>query len=967
VLHEDGAESPPYDICVTGSVYDNYFDDNGNNGTAGLSGGIWMQYCDEVEIYRNFIKASYESGITINDNESSANNNEVHHNIIDSVNTGSVVAQAGIALDDAVNPKVYNNTIYNVGTNGDGIQVTGTTNTTGVTIKNNLIDTAAANLIDFASGTTTSADVDYNRYNPDGASQFVWNGSGSDDFADWQSDSGQDSNGSVGDPLFTAAGTGDFTLASGSPAIDSGIGIGAAYDDGLNSTSSWPSSVSLLDQDLYGEGWEMGAYVYSSGVTPLSGHTEYFFMCDGGDGTLPETNFCDTAWDSGDITNSGNWAATDTDDGKLGRNDLLVVMDDGGTFYFSTGYFAVYQSGESGKPITIEGQSGDSPEFRGTTAIASWTENTGANCGASPLSNTWCTAYTANDPNLMWEGSTAITDKKTGAIGDLSDYGDFFHDDGNDLVYMYKVGDPGADVEIASVDTALIWIDQKDYITIKDIALTRANEYGLRLSAARNIIIDNVDSSWAYYYGIGNNWNSTTLACADVTIKNSEVSYNGGDGITFNTATYPVTGLVIQNNTVHHNSQLDQDPDCTPDSGHCTTAGIKLYAARDQAVDEAIIEENLVYQEGVGGAAASNERGNGIWIDQWGDGTIAGDRAVVRYNRIYSNIGAGIVSEYSGYHRIHNNIVYNNGSGHESMAADFWGAGILLYRDVNDNLVYGNTSYGNTKGIACVGESSGSQTNMDDNLFSNNATDANVDEELYVDLGCDNNDLGSGNSYQYNSFDAESTDFIYWDADATETLVDTYDEFEDANHYNTNSNSIEADLDFTDVANNVFTLQPGSPGIDTGTDLGDTYDMAIAPGSVWPSSITLASQDKHRVGAGNWSIGAYVYRIWAFGTSQSYYKWSTWHLGSDARLKGEDRLGFVATGANAWASSDVFDTGRTTNYVSISQTVIRGTLTYRIRGQAATFNWDAGSPSWETYAGPYNKDWRYIQIRVQLD
>lgn len=54
----------------------------------------------------------------------------------------------------------------------------------------------------------------------------------------------------------------DFTLQNSSPAIDVGTDLGASYDDGLDPDSVWPSSVTTLDQDLYGAGWEIGAFVF---------------------------------------------------------------------------------------------------------------------------------------------------------------------------------------------------------------------------------------------------------------------------------------------------------------------------------------------------------------------------------------------------------------------------------------------------------------------------------------------------------------------------------------------------------------------------------------------------------------------------------------------------------------------------------------------------------------------------------
>lgn len=59
----------------------------------------------------------------------------------------------------------------------------------------------------------------------------------------------------------------DFTLQSTSPCIDKGTNLGSPYDQGLNPASIWPSNVSMLDQDNFGSGWEIGAFVYdNSGI-----------------------------------------------------------------------------------------------------------------------------------------------------------------------------------------------------------------------------------------------------------------------------------------------------------------------------------------------------------------------------------------------------------------------------------------------------------------------------------------------------------------------------------------------------------------------------------------------------------------------------------------------------------------------------------------------------------------------------
>ena len=42
-------------------------------------------------------------------------------------------------------------------------------------------------------------------------------------------------------------------------------------------------------------------------------------------------------------------------------------------------------------------------------------------------------------------------------------------------------------------------------------------------------------------------------------------------------------------------------------------------------------------------------------------------------------------------------------------------------------------------------------------------------------------------------------------------------------------------------------------------------------------------------------------------------------------------------------------------------------ITKKFRGSANSFEWDDGSPEWETYTGACNKDWKYIQFRIQKD
>ena len=94
------------------------------------------------------------------------------------------------------------------------------------------------------------------------------------------------------------------------------------------------------------------------------GATETFYVCNGGDGTLPETATCATAYDCDDLDTAGNWDTDDSDDGKIGPNDEVHIMDEGGVLRCDV---TVRQSGTSGKPITIKNYTGDTPIISGAS------------------------------------------------------------------------------------------------------------------------------------------------------------------------------------------------------------------------------------------------------------------------------------------------------------------------------------------------------------------------------------------------------------------------------------------------------------------------------------------------------------------------------------------------------------------------------------------------------------------------
>ena len=66
------------------------------------------------------------------------------------------------------------------------------------------------------------------------------------------------------DPLFRNPVKEDFALQKGSPCINAGANLGKAYGMAILPGATWPHNIQLGDQDDYGQGWEIGAYIESS-------------------------------------------------------------------------------------------------------------------------------------------------------------------------------------------------------------------------------------------------------------------------------------------------------------------------------------------------------------------------------------------------------------------------------------------------------------------------------------------------------------------------------------------------------------------------------------------------------------------------------------------------------------------------------------------------------------------------------
>lgn len=194
------------------------------------------RYFLNILVERNKVTNATNGGIIIAAEQNTYQDGIViRNNVISGVTffgTGTYIGLMGAAT--FTNIEIYNNTIYDWQDYGIFIE-----NATGVIIKNNILDDSAGGTTQIRN-TGTSVTASYNLY-PDGSA----NNSGV-----------TDSNPVYGDPDFTNAAGGDFSIDADSAAHDAGTTIASVTDDYIG--TSRPQ----------GAAYDIGAYEYGSGGSP---------------------------------------------------------------------------------------------------------------------------------------------------------------------------------------------------------------------------------------------------------------------------------------------------------------------------------------------------------------------------------------------------------------------------------------------------------------------------------------------------------------------------------------------------------------------------------------------------------------------------------------------------------------------------------------------------------------------------
>ena len=275
-----------------------------------LSAGADGNYCiiasssaGEVIVRHNFIHGSAFNTVNFT---GSALGGAVYGNLIVGTQAAERLLRVGDLTGDLV---VVNNTFYNEVSNGNNVNIDGTTFNRCI-FKNNIVVTNGRTMkLTVVAGAVDQVEMDNNLYYSDTGYAFSWDGTTQTSLADHQTVNGQEANSVVGDPKFIdpTAGVDNFALADGSPAISMGadlddilasLTLKKRYSQLISPGTVWPGSVQMQDQGVDGSAWIVGAMgrsyeqvlAESTSAIPASsaGRVTGYFYCYDEDG-VPES------------------------------------------------------------------------------------------------------------------------------------------------------------------------------------------------------------------------------------------------------------------------------------------------------------------------------------------------------------------------------------------------------------------------------------------------------------------------------------------------------------------------------------------------------------------------------------------------------------------------------------------------------------------------------------------------------
>ncbi len=436
-------------------------------------------------------------------------------------------------------------------------------------------------------------------------------------------------------------------------------------------------------------------------------------------------------------------------------------------------------------------QTGGADSNAGTSTGAAW--KTIAKVNAS--------SFAAGEQILFKRGETWAEGRltisgKTGAAGTEIVYG------------AYGAGnDPIID---AAGDDFCIWINNSSYVTVQDIYTKSAvfNNVNIITSTGgdvRNILIQRVTAEESARYSFYCEASPANNRHVDDVIYRDCVALRAGvGGGVYSTGFYAYNIWGTTDVIYYYNCQslyAGQAPTLGHGFSSTLSYGIHWIGCESAYTN---IDPDTGLSNGILG------EGHGFAFDDFSHG------GTITHCYSHDNLGAGI----AGAHQSDGNLIAYN------VVANNQRYGIVINGAVGGSdapLIYNNTIYGTVgNGIDVWGVCVGAQ--IKNNIIFNNTrygiafasapTGYTVATNIIF-----NNTLG-----------------------ATQSVTGA-------------TGTIASDPLCTNPGSADFTLQAGSPAVNAGLNLGVTYQSALIPGTIWPSSVSTGNQNSY--GAA-WEIGAYV-------------------------------------------------------------------------------------------------------------
>jgi parallel beta-helix repeat protein len=548
-----------------------------------------------------------------------------------------------------------------------------------------------------------------------------------------------------------------------------------------------------------------------------------------------------------------------------------ILLRSGGTWREQ---LTMTSSGSAAAPITIDAyDTGAAPVISGANLVTlPWTSC--SQCGP----RIWQTAISVATNVVILDG---VKGQRRTAISAMAADGDWYEASGE--LYVFAESNPGTLYSHPGVEFGVrpmgINLTGVAYVTVQNIEISGANAapytegagiYGVTVHlagpTASNLLISHV-------VVVNGGGDGIHLENADhSTVDSSSVAYNEGAGIELyhSNGKFPITKASITNNEVHHNhfngifvvgcptatqcrsvvypnGLVVTGAQITGNTVHDNGAGIYLHETNNSLVSNNTSYNNTDttgkgegYCVGLSGSSSNivekndcyQARLSGIELSiDTGSPPFGSANNQIFYNVVHDDGSHGIFTNYvpSGNNQIAYNLIYNHPNGSCIMA------------NYTGHQIYNNTCYNNREGIHLYISST---TKTTQNIsVKNNVIVQSSDHSVLIEPGVAqplyfrNNDYYPDGPTAF-SLNGTATNFAGWRQSSGQ-----------------DANSIIADPKFavsSPALPSNFILQPASPLIGKGADLGSVNNQALAPNSSWPDQVNLMAEQNNY-----WDIGAF--------------------------------------------------------------------------------------------------------------